>query len=380
MRRRQNILKQQMLLWICCFSFFIVKAQPQYLSEKAEISVLTCGTGAELYSLFGHTALRVKDIEQQIDVVYNWGMFDFKTEGFYSKFVKGDLMYYLDVDRFNDFIYHYTLDNREVVEQQLDLTYEQKLRIWEEINQQLQSERRFYTYEFIKNNCTTKVVDVLNGVLEEVLPVDFPSNQHSYRFILNEGLDRHYFEKLGINLLFGASTNKDNELIFLPIKLKDALAYNQKYIKSQKVINKVDVLPSKWWNSIYFLWGLVLILTMGSRFKKGLWIYFLLTAILSVFLFTIGFYTHHVELRHNILILFFNPFYLLFFYIKLRKIFFAALILSLISLILMGWELFYVLSPLVVLHGVYIMALFLMQIKKNNREGCLTFLKRPRYD
>lgn len=378
MKNKQNIIKQQVLLWICCFSFFIVNAQPQYLSEKAEISVLTCGIGTELYTLFGHTALRVKDVGSDLDVVYNWGMFDFKTEGFYSKFVKGDLLYYLDVDRFSDFIYHYTLDNREVVEQQLDLTYEQKLKIWNEINQQLRSDRRFYTYEFIKNNCTTKVVDVLNGVLEEALPVDFPSNKHSYRFILNEGLDQHYFEKLGINLLFGASTNKNNELIFLPIKLKDALAYNQKYVKSQKILNKVDVLPSNWWNSIYFLWGLVLFLALGSCCKKGLWIYFSSIATLSVFLLIIGLYTHHVELHHNILILFFNPLYLLFLLIRSKIIFFTALFLSAFSLIFMGWELLYVISPLIVLHVVYLMALFLMQIKKNNSEGCLIFLKKPR--
>jgi len=366
MRSRQNILKQQIVLWICCFSFFVVKAQPQYLSEEAEISILTCGTGEEMYSFFGHSALRVKDDGHQMDVVYNWGMFDFNTEGFYSKFVKGDLLYYLDVDRFSDFIYHYTLDNREVVEQQLDLTYEQKMKIWEEINQQLRTERRFYTYEFIRNNCTTKIVDVLNDVLDEPLSVDFPSNQHSYRYILNEGLEKHYFEKLGINLLFGPSTNKDSELIFLPVKLKDALEYNQtKYLVSQKTLNKVENLPSQWWNTIYFLWGLVLVFAVGSFFKKGLWIYFTLTTLLGLFLLTISLYTHHVELHYNVLVLFFNPFFLLSLLLKSKKIFFIAVLLTVISLILMGYELMFVLSPLIFLHICYVMAFFLMRLKKN---------------
>src|SRR5690554_4203420 len=90
MKKRQNILKQQIVWWICCFSFLFGQAQPQFLSEEAEISVLTCGTGEEMYTLFGHTALRVKDSKQQLDVVYNWGMFDFQTPDFYSKFVKGE--------------------------------------------------------------------------------------------------------------------------------------------------------------------------------------------------------------------------------------------------------------------------------------------------
>ena len=49
------------------------------LSDKAEISVLTCSPGKELYSLFGHTAIRVHDPEQDLDVVFNYGTFDFDT-------------------------------------------------------------------------------------------------------------------------------------------------------------------------------------------------------------------------------------------------------------------------------------------------------------
>src|SRR5690606_41331014 len=71
--------KQQIVLLVCCFSFMCIQAQPATLTENAEISVLTCGTGDEMYTLFGHTALRIKDIDQNLDVVYNWGMFDFRT-------------------------------------------------------------------------------------------------------------------------------------------------------------------------------------------------------------------------------------------------------------------------------------------------------------
>src|SRR5690606_2373657 len=139
-------IKQQILLWICCFSFLVGFTQPASLSNQAEISVLTCGIGDEMYTLFGHTALRVNDPAQNLDVVYNWGMFDFRTSNFYSKFVKGDLLYYLDVDRFSDFLYSYTLNNREVVEQVLDLSEREKEEIWTEINRQLKDDDRYYTY------------------------------------------------------------------------------------------------------------------------------------------------------------------------------------------------------------------------------------------
>ena len=87
-----KILKQQILILVCCFSF-IGYSQGIKLSENAQISVITCGSGNEMYSIFGHTAIRVKDNLSNLDVVFNYGMFDFNTPNFYVKFLKGDLLY-----------------------------------------------------------------------------------------------------------------------------------------------------------------------------------------------------------------------------------------------------------------------------------------------
>ena len=60
-----------------------------------QISLLTCAPGEELYARFGHTALRVVDPANQVDIVFNYGIFDFDTEQFYWKFVKGETWYEL---------------------------------------------------------------------------------------------------------------------------------------------------------------------------------------------------------------------------------------------------------------------------------------------
>lgn len=361
--------KQQIVLLVCCFSFLQLKAQPSYLSEQAEISVLTCGVGNEMYTLFGHTALRVKDFNQNLDVVYNWGMFDFKTPNFYSKFVKGDLLYFLDVSDFNSFLNNYTYDNREVVEQQLNLTYAQKMAVWNEINRQLKSNDRYYTYGFIKNNCTTKVVDVINKTVSEPLQTNFPTNNYSYRYILNEGLTNHYFEKLGINLLFGYSTNQQNKLIFLPIKLKDALTFNKSLIKSEKKLNYVQPLKNAIsLNSVYTLWVIVLFLAIFVLKNIAQRIYFLIIAIFSLFLVAVSLFTHHEELFFNMWILFYNPLFFIGIVLKNKKIFFAALFLTAIGLCFMGLELIQVALPLIVLHLGYALALFLTYSSKMQRK------------
>lgn len=352
--------KQQIVLMICCFSFITATAQPKILSEKAEISVLTCGTANEMHTLFGHTALRIKDVDQNFDVVYNWGMFDFRTPNFLSKFVKGDLLYYLDVDTFNDFLFNYTVDNREVVEQVLNLSSTEKSKIWTEINRQLKGNDRYYTYGFIRNNCTTKVVDVINKAVERPLSADFPSNNHSYRYILNEGLDHHYFEKLGINLLFGYSTNKKADLMFLPVKLKDGITFNKNILKSEQIINKVDNISGRSsLNSIYTLWVIVVIALLGIFNKKCRLIYFFITAVFSLFLLGVSVYSNHAELEFNALILFFNPLFFIGLLLKNKKILIFAIFLTVISLVLMGLQLILIAAPLIVLNLGYIMVLFL---------------------
>lgn len=357
--------KQQIVLVICCFSFLYTAAQPETLSENAEISVLTCGTANEMHTLFGHTALRINDIDQNLDVVYNWGMFDFSTPNFLSKFVKGNLLYYLDVDNFNEFVNNYTLDNREVVEQELNLSYTEKSKIWTEINRQLKGNDRYYTYGFIRNNCTTKVVDVLNKALAKPLSADFPENNHSYRYILNEGLNSHYFEKLGINLLFGYPTNKQADLMFLPVKLKEGITFDKSIIKSQQVINAVTTNNKKTTlNTIYTLWFVVIVIICGAFSKNARFLYFLITAVFSLFLLAVSIYSNHSELQFNALILFYNPLFVVGLLLNKKIILFFATALMGISLIFMGLELLLVAAPLIVLNLGYVMALFLLNRKQ----------------
>jgi len=359
-----KILKQQILFLVCCFSFISSFAQPKHLSNTAEISVLTCGTGAEMYTLFGHTGLRIKDDSQGLDVVYNWGMFDFKTPNFMSKFVKGNLLYYLDVERFDDFVYNYTYDNREIIEQQLLLNHQEKIAVWEEVNRQLKGPDRYYTYGFIQNNCTTKVVDVLNKVLNKKINPNFPSNNHSYRFILNEGLTQHYFEKLGINLLFGYGTNKQASLVFLPVKLKDALTFESSLANTAQKLNHVSIDKQGFnWNSISTLWILVLILGLFTFFKKSTLIYFGITAVFSLFLIGISLFTNHPELHFNVLILLFNPLIFIGLYFKRNLVVLVGASVSIISLLFLGIELIMIILPLILLNFIYLVVLFTIHKK-----------------
>ena len=113
-----------------------INSYSQYyrLSSDAKISILTCGSGNELYSIYGHTAIRFSDPKNGLDVVVNYGNFDFRTSNFYAKFVKGDLQYFAAACSFQDFMQEYIETNREVFEQKLLINEYQKQKLFDEIN------------------------------------------------------------------------------------------------------------------------------------------------------------------------------------------------------------------------------------------------------
>ena len=120
------MLKKTLLFFLLLLFSVNAFSQNPKLSENTQISIFTCGKGEELYSTFGHTALRVYDPVNELDVVYNYGCFDFRDKNFYLKFVKGDLQYYMNVTSYEDFIFEYQSDKREVIEQSLKPTFREK--------------------------------------------------------------------------------------------------------------------------------------------------------------------------------------------------------------------------------------------------------------
>ncbi|EHO06339.1 MULTISPECIES: Lnb N-terminal periplasmic domain-containing protein [Myroides] len=310
--------KKMIYLLFCLFVVQMAFSKERPLSDRAEISVLTCGTGDELYSLFGHTAIRVSDPFEGIDRVYNYGMFDFRTPNFYGKFVKGDLLYYADYSTYRNFIGSYVYDNRAVYEQALDLTPTQKEEIWQKLNESLEEENKFYVYKFIDQNCTTKVVDIINSSIATPVKVDVEGNTATYRTILNSYLNKRYFEMLGINLIFGSKVDAHSTLLFLPDKFMQGLAetkVNGKPLVPETVtVFEPEVSTEKSGISVNSMWffSLVVLVLAGLMTQRGVRsVYFVILGLLGIFFFVVGFYSLHGELLSNNTVLLCSPIFLI---------------------------------------------------------------------
>ncbi len=135
------------------------------LSDSSRITLLTCSPGEELYSAFGHNGIRVTDFKNDFDVVFNYGTFDFAQPGFYTNFLKGKMRYMVSTDRYYDFIYQYTYEKRSVIEQELNLNTEDKVKIFAFLYNNALPQNREYYYDFFWDNCATRIRDVFENIL-----------------------------------------------------------------------------------------------------------------------------------------------------------------------------------------------------------------------
>lgn len=293
------------------------------LTNNAEISVLTCGTGPEVYALFGHTAIRVNDPQNSVDIVYNYGAFDFRTPNFALKFTKGDLQYFATAGTYADFIVQYDYEQRSVYEQILNISQSQKQQLFDHLNQVLSSNERFYTYKFIDRNCTNMAVDAINNALGGKIIYKRRNTDITYRETLFPFFDQHFYEQLGTQILFGTKVDRQATVLFLPFELKESLEvtnYNGKPLaeKSKTLMEFNQPTPFSWWNNRYTLLLMVAIVTIANKNWVST-IYLVVLAIVGLlFCFTMT-YSLHEELRNNYNILLFNPLLLLVVYFVSRK-------------------------------------------------------------
>lgn len=299
-----------------------VLSQNILLSKDAKISILTCDKGAELYSLYGHTALRIADPTNNLDIIFNYGAFDFSTPNFYLKFIKGDLQYFVTTNLYADFLEQYTLENRAVFEQELLVSSAQKQQLLDNLTASLLTEDRFYTYKYIDRNCTTMVMDKVNEVLQNhKIPVSQKTNL-TYREILYGYQKGLFFENLGINIIFGTIVDDLGSQLFLPKDLMIALDKKALVSKKSVAINEVSPVQntSPFWNSIYFFSAVMLFITLFSG-KKTVYVTFLIVmGLMGLFFTVVGLYSFHKEVLWNYNVMLFNPLFLvLAFYVISKK-------------------------------------------------------------
>lgn len=319
----KNVIFKKALFSLLLLLSFIGFSQNLPLSKDAKISVITCGLGNETYSYFGHTAIRVADPGNNIDVVFNYGAFDFRTPNFVAKFAKGDLQYFVIVHSFPEFIDEYNNEKRSVFEQELLVSQDIKQKLFDNLNTTLASEDRFYTYKFIDKNCTSMVVDIINKSLNGEVITKKGDTDITYRSILFPYFNGHFYDQLGTSIIFGTKVDQLGTKIFLPFELKNSLEkttyQNHPLVtKSKTLLSFEKETPASWWNNVYtYLFILAFVVLAHNKIVDK--IYLLILSFIGIFFVFMGFYSFHQELAMNYNVLLFSPLLLILVFLSILK-------------------------------------------------------------
>ena len=207
--------------------------------DSVEISLLTCQPHDEIYSLYGHTAIRYHDTRKgkEVDAAFNYGVFDFKKPYFVLRFVFGLTDYELGAYPFNLFLKEYRHLGSMVTEQVLNLTSEEKLLLHEALRQNLQPENSVYRYNYFYNNCTTKARDIIEKCITgKVEYAEREGFTPTYRDMVHEMTRNHPWARFGNDLLLGIKADQSTTLRqqeFLPYNLMYDFDHAQIYENGQ---------------------------------------------------------------------------------------------------------------------------------------------------
>lgn len=307
------------------------QAFSQTLSPQARVSLLTISPGDELYSTFGHSAIRISDPVQFIDVNYNYGTFAFEAPGFYMKFLRGYLNY--SISSYSSYVEmeYWDRTNRLITEQVLNLSPVQKQRVFDYLQNNLKPENRIYRYKFFTDNCSTRLRDVLQVacgdslVFDQKLNADSTFRQWIDKYAHANGLK---WADFGMDLAIGWGSDQKtgwSDAMFIPDNLMEALDAarirtpngTEKFVLQKYDLNQTRPKEKKGFltPSVFFLF--LLILTAGYtgyQYYKGK----RKSVVFDKVLFTIGgiagwillllwVATDHGVTRHNLNLLWASP-------------------------------------------------------------------------
>lgn len=295
-------------------------------------SLLTCAPGDEIYELFGHTALRYRDPEEGIDLVFNYGMFSFGTPHFIWRFVKGETDYQLGLTTFDRFWPEYHYRGSSVYEQRLNLTDAQRQSLLSLLMTNYEPQNRVYRYNFFYDNCTTRARDKIEEAVGKEVVYDTVMPPTTFRKVIHEFAGGHKWSELGMDICIGSKADEPIDLrtaMFAPFYYKASLdhafvtdttgtrirlADAPHTIVTPARDNKHELPPSPMAIFVTLFAITMLISAAEFKFRKTIWVFDILlfgaTGLCGIVIAFLVFFSTHPATSPNFMLVFMHPLHL----------------------------------------------------------------------
>lgn len=220
-------MKKILLPLLFLFAFTNTFQAQVQLSVYSEVSIITAGPGTELYEAFGHSAIRIKDPVLRLDLIYNYGIFDFNQPNFYTNFAKGNMIYSLGRYDFKYFIASYKRDKRWLKQQVLNLTQKEKQTFFYFLENNALPENAKYLYDPYFDNCATKLRDITENILGDkvIFNDNYSDKKLTFRDLTNQEIHWNTWGSFGLNLIAGIKLDQkltSKQYLFLPDYIYDS--------------------------------------------------------------------------------------------------------------------------------------------------------------
>jgi hypothetical protein len=201
--------------------FCFVVGYAQFPKDSLEISLLTLTPGPEIYELYGHSSIRVKNYTRDIDIIYNYGVFDFDTPNFTLKFINGKLQYQLAKASFERFLQSYLETGQTMFEQKFNFTDEEKWNLSKNLEINYLPENRYYRYDFFHDNCATRIRDIVAKSIDGKIVYDstYIKKPESFRDLIIKYQKVEPWVDFGTHILIGSDADSIatiSDYLFLP--------------------------------------------------------------------------------------------------------------------------------------------------------------------
>lgn len=300
-------------------SFTLGFSQGPQLSQLSKLSLLTVGKGQDLASKFGHSAIRLQDPSLGIDEVYGYGTYNFEDPNFYLNFVRGKLDYTITRYPYHLFERSYTIEKRWIKEQQLDLNLEQRKAIIDFLETNLLPQNRLYKYDFLFENCATKIPEVFEKNLNSTLEFDYShlDTQYTFRQLIHQNLNVNSWSNFGIDLALGAVIDRKAtpyEHLFLPLYVSEQIKHTKvdgnPIVKSESVLLDIPltreapffILTPLFWLSLLLVIVVYISYRDYSKQQRTRWLdtfLFIITGLAGVLILFLWFFTDHLATKQN---------------------------------------------------------------------------------
>lgn len=286
--------------------------------DSVEVSLLTCGPAPEIYSLYGHTALRIQDPVHQADWAVNWGVFNMRERFFALWFAFGLTDYRVAVYPMQEMLAEYAAERRWIKEQYVRLSREEKKKLLSLLDENLKPENVYYRYNYFYDNCTTRPRDmIVNCLVHNDYPVTVPT-QTTYREEIHKWNEHHRWARFGNDLLLGVKSDvplTSREAEFLPDNLRKSFdKWDRVYGTHYLLAPQAEVSDDEGLTPLVcaiIVAVLIVALTMVGHFRKWplLWLdstLMVLVGLPGIILFAMLF-SQHPTVNCNFQLLLLNP-------------------------------------------------------------------------